>query len=142
MSYFYADGVDRAGNRLLTSYKKEDQAKRYRAGAKISSGEKFLTIQPDGTAKLSTEDNGLLVRTLMVSANSEAEEMQGNFVVWARINGEWQETQFRYTTYAKANAAVKSALINLFPACAVIEGDAGPKPVAAAPVSTDEEAAF
>lgn len=140
MSYFYADGTDRAGNRLLTSYKKEDQARRYRAGAEISRGEKFLVMQEDGSAKLSSEGE-LLVRTLMVRPSTEADEMTGQFVVYARVNGKWGPTEFRYPTYAKANAAVKSALINIYQACAVIEEDNAPTPVAA-PVSTDEEAAF
>jgi hypothetical protein len=118
--YFYADGIDRNGNRLLTSYKKEDQAKRYRAGAKISSGEKFLKIGDNGEAKLSNEGD-LLVRTLMIRPETADDEMNGNFVVYARIDKHWQPTSFRYSTYAKANAAVKTALINLYSACAIIE---------------------
>lgn len=123
MSYFYADGLDKAGNRLLTSYGKQAQAQKYRAGATISEGEKFLEIMEDGSAKLTSADNGLLCRTLMVRPAGSEDEMSGNFVVWARVNGNWQETSFRYSTYAKANAAVKSALINLYPACAVIQED-------------------
>lgn len=126
MAYFYADGNDRQGNRLLTSYGKADQAKRYRPGANYSQGEKFLQLLENGNAKLSAEDNGLLCRTLMVRAATEEDNMNGRFVVFAKVNGRWQETEFRYPNYAKANAAVKSALINLYPACAVIEMDENP----------------
>jgi hypothetical protein len=142
MSYFYADGVDKQGNRLLTSYGKQDQAKRYRPGATVTQGEKFLDIQEDGSAKMSTEGE-LLLRTLMVRDSNEADEMTGRFVVYARINGRWQETQFRYPTYAKANAAVKSALINLYPACAVVEEDQSPvSDEVEAPAVLNEEAIF
>lgn len=121
MSYFYADGRDKAGNRLITSYKKEEQAKRYRAGATISEGEKHLNIREDGTASLGTEGN-MLVRTLMLRPEGQSDaDMNGNFVVYARTNGKWAPTEFRYSTYAKANSAVKSALINLYEGCAVIE---------------------
>jgi len=47
--------------------------------------------------------------------------MAGNFVVYARINGAWEKTKFRYSTYAAANTAVKGALIQIYDACAVIE---------------------
>lgn len=139
--YFYADGVDRQGNRLITSYSKADQAKRYRQGATVTQGEKFLEIT-EGGARLSTEDNGLLVRTLMINSNPEQEEMSGRFVVWAKQNGEWGETQFRYSTYAKANAAVKSALINLYPACAVIETNGTSAPAADVAPAVTEQAVF
>lgn len=141
MPYFYADGNDRSGNRLITSYGKADQAKRYRAGADITQGEKFLNIQDNGSAKISASDDGrgLLVRTLMVNANPESADMSGRFVVYAKINGQWQPTEFRYSTYAKANAAVKSALINLYPACAVIETDESGSTSNVA-VSRDEDA--
>lgn len=143
MPYFYADGPDKAGNRLLTSYKKEDQARRYRAGSKISQGEKFLAIQEDGGAKLSSQDDGnsLLVRTLMVRPDgASSDEMTGNFVVFARINNKWEQTQFRFKNYASANAAVKSALIQLYSACAVVEMNEMSNH-AAAP-STDENEVF
>lgn len=140
MSYFYADGIDKSGNRLVTSYGKQDQAKRYRANASISQGEKFLVIGEDGSAKLGEDDGeGLLVRTLMINSNPEPENMTGKFVVYAKINGTWRETNFRYSTYAKANSAVKSALINLYPACAVIEEGESSSNV---PVSTAEDAVF
>lgn len=144
MSYFYADGVDRSGNRLITSYGKADQAKRYRPGAQVSQGEKYLTLYEDGTAKLTTIPNNLLCRTLMVRSNPDAEEMSGRFVVWAKVNGRWQETDFRYPTYAKANAAVKSALINLYAACAVIETEDAPVDNESAPATADavEDAVF
>lgn len=121
MSYFYADGTDRAGNRLLTSYGKEAQAAKYRAGATITEGERFLEISEDkSSAKMTVKDNGLLVRTLMVRAKANG-KMEGSFSVYAKINGEWQKTPFRYKTYSMANSAVKSALINIYDACAVIE---------------------
>lgn len=139
--YFYADGNDKAGNRLVTSYKKESQAKQYRKGATYTQGEKFLQIQEDGTAKLANEGD-LLLRTLMVRADSGDEEMTGNFVVYARVNGQWQETDFRYKTYATANAAVKSALINLYSACAIIEMNGAESTSNVAPVSREPEAVF
>jgi hypothetical protein len=143
MSYFYADGLDRSGNRLVTSYDKEAKAQKYRAGANITQGEKFLNIREDGGAKLSATDDGqgLLVRTLMISSNPSAEAMTGRFQIYAKINNKWEPTNFRYSSYANANAAVKSALINLYPACAVIE--VNEKATSSnVPVSTDEEAVF
>ena len=143
MPYFYADGTDKQGNRLLTSYGKAEQAKRYRADAQISQGEKFLCIQENGAKISATDDgNGLLVRTLMVNSNPEPDNMTGRFVVFAKINGQWQPTNFRYSTYAKANSAVKSALINLYPACAVIEMNESPVRNDNVPVSMDEDAVF
>lgn len=141
MSYFYADGTDKAGNRLMTSYKREAQARKYRADAKITQGEKFLQIQEDGSAKIGSTGD-LLVRTLMVRPSGADEEMSGDFVVYARINGKWQPTEFRYKTYATANAAVKSALINLYSACAIVEDDGSSASPSSAPVATDEEAVF
>jgi hypothetical protein len=139
MSYFYADGTDKSGNRLLTSYGKEAQARKYRADAKITQGERFLAIAEDGTAKLSTSNDGkgLLVRTLMINSNPDADNSGGKFVVWARIDGKWEPTNFRYSTYAKANAAVKSALINLYPACAVIESSDTPVQTSRVPMAED-----
>lgn len=144
MSYFYADGIDKSGNRLLTSYSKADQAKRYRAGADITQGEKYLNLLDNGNAKISATDDGkgLLLRTLMINSNPENEEMKGRFVVFAKVNGNWEETNFRYSTYAKANAAVKSALINLYAACAVVEREEASVSSNVTPVSIDEEAVF
>jgi hypothetical protein len=139
MDYFYADGLDKKGNRLITSYKKKDQADRYRAGAKISEGRKFLEIF-DGGAKLTAQDNGLLVRTLMTS--SDVPVMEGPFVVYAKINGEWRETEFRYSNYAAANAAVKSALINLYGNCAVIEQETSKQEAPIPMRNIDEDAPF
>lgn len=117
--FYYATGKDRAGNTLVTSYAKPEQAARYRAGARIEHGLRYLKISEDGTAKLEPEGEKL-VRTLMIRPEDETPS-EGRFVVWARMNGRWQETNFRYKTYAIANSAVKTALISLFPACAVIE---------------------
>jgi hypothetical protein len=117
MTYFYATGEDKAGNLLITSYKKEDQAKKYRAGSDIVEGLRYLDKE---ASKVTSVDTGLLLRTLIAKKDA-AEEMSGNFVVYARINGEWEKTQFRYSTYAAANTAVKGALIQIYDACAVIE---------------------
>jgi hypothetical protein len=118
-SYFYATGDDKAGNLLITSYKKEDQAKKYRAGADIVEGLRYLDTE---LSKITAYDTGLVLRTLIAKRDA-AEEMTGNFVVYARINGEWEKTQFRYSTYAAANTSVKGALIQIYDACAVIEED-------------------
>ena len=117
MTYFYAIGDDKAGNTLLTSYKKEDQAKKYRDGCDFSEGLKYLDVEG---SKVTSTDTGLLVRTL-IARKSAQEAMEGNFVVYAKINGVWEKTDFRYGTYAAANTAVKGALINIYDACAVIE---------------------
>jgi hypothetical protein len=116
-NYFYASGDDKTGNLLITSYKKEDQAKKYRAGCDIAEGLRYLDIQ---TSKVTAKDTGLLLRTL-IARKDKSETMEGNFVVWARIEGAWAQTAFRYGTYAAANTAVKGALIQLYDACAVIE---------------------
>ena len=118
-SFFYATGDDKAGNLLITSYKKEDQANKYRAGCEIIEGLKYLDTQ---ASKVTGKDTGLLLRTLIAKRDA-ADEMTGNFVVYARINGEWEKTQFRYGTYSAANTAVKGALIQIYDACAVIEED-------------------
>lgn len=119
MTYFYATGDDKAGNMLITSYKKEDQAKKYRAGCEVFEGLKYLDIVE---SKVTGNYTGLLLRTLIARKNASG-KMEGNFVVYARINGEWEKTQFRYGTYAAANTSVKGALIQIYDACAVIEED-------------------
>jgi hypothetical protein len=119
MTYFYATGDDKAGNLLITSYKKEDQAKKYRASCDIFEGQKYLDVVE---SKVTGKYTGLLLRTLIAKRDA-AEEMTGNFVVYARVNGEWTKTQFRYGTYSAANTAVKGALIQIYDACAVIEED-------------------
>lgn len=120
MTYFYATGDDKVGNLLITSYKKEDQANKYRAGCEVFEGLKYLDVVE---SKVTGKDTGLLLRTLIAKQRDAADEMTGNFVVYARINGEWEKTQFRYGTYAAANTAVKGALIQIYDACAVIEED-------------------
>ncbi len=119
MTYFYATGDDKAGNLLITSYKKEDQAKKYRAGCEIVEGLKYLDID---RSIVTAKNTGILLRTL-IARKDAATKMEGNFVVWARLNGEWFQTEFRYGTYAQGNQAVKGALIQLYDACAVIEED-------------------
>jgi hypothetical protein len=118
-SYFYATGDDKAGNLLITSYKKEDQAKKYRAGCEVFEGLKYLDVVE---SKVTGNYTGLLLRTLIAKRDA-SEKMAGNFVIYARINGEWFQTEFRYGTYSAANTAVKGALIQLYDACAVIEED-------------------
>jgi hypothetical protein len=118
-SYFYATGPDKAGNTLITSYKKEDQAKKYRAGADIVEGLRYLSIDEDGQATV-LKQGDLLLRTMLARKDAQ-EEMTGDFVVYAKISGRWEQTQFRYKTYSEANTAVKGALINIYDACAVIE---------------------
>jgi hypothetical protein len=118
-SYFYATGEDKAGNLLITSYKQEAQAKKYRAGADIVEGYRYLDID---RSTVTAKFTGHLLRTLIARKDAAA-KMEGNFVVWARLNGEWFQTEFRYGTYAAANTAVKGALIQLYDACAVIEED-------------------
>ena len=120
MMYFYAMGDDKAGNTLVTSYKKEEQAKKYRAGATIQEGLKYLDTEK-GT--LTNNDTGLLCRTI-IKRGGEAETFEGPFVIYAKSGGEWIKTQFRYETYGAANTAVKGALIQLYEACAVVEEDA------------------
>lgn len=118
---FYADGKDKAGNRLLTSYGKRDQAERYRAGAAITDDqEQFLVISDAGTA-LIKKDGELLLRSLMIKAQTDEEEvLEGNFVLYARIDGRWQPTKYRYPSYAAANQAMKT-LIAIYDGIAVIE---------------------
>jgi hypothetical protein len=116
--FYYADGHDKEGNRLITSYSKKDQAEKYRKDATIQGGTKYLDKE---TSKLTNEDTGLLVRTLMVRGKDTTQEMSGRFVVHARINGEWDETKFRFSTYAAANQAVKGALIAIYEALVVVE---------------------
>lgn len=115
-SYHYAEAEDKAGNTLITSYKKEEQAKKYRPGALYSEGLLYLDLE---TGDLLPEGE-LLVRTVLTRKTAQ-EEMTGDFVVYAKVNDQWQRTQFRYSTYAAANTAVKGALINIYDACAVIE---------------------
>lgn len=121
MTLFYADGDDKNGDRLITSYKKRDQAERYRAGAKITEGERFLVITEQGAGYV--KDAGTLkLRTMLV--RSEGTELaEGPFRVYARSGDTWVKTQFSYANYAAANTAVKGALIQLYDACAVIEED-------------------
>lgn len=116
-NYFYATGDDKDGNLLITSYKKAEQAKKYRAGADIVEGLRYLDTD---SSKVTSVNTGLILRTL-IAKKGVSESMEGNFIVWARLNGEWFKTEFRYTTYAAANTAVKGALIQLYDACAVIE---------------------
>jgi len=118
-SYFYATGKDKADNMLITSYKKRDQAVKYRPGADIVEGLRYLKIAEDGSAVLGKEGE-LLVRTMMARESTQ-EVMTGPFVVYVKIAGEWEKTDFRYETYGAANTAVKGALINIYDACAVIE---------------------
>lgn len=117
--YTYASGPDKVGNTLITSYKKKEQADKYRPGATYFTGFKYLNISEDGQAVVSNEGE-LLLRT-MLSRKDVGEPMEGNFVVYAKINGKWQKTDFRYTSYASANTAVKGALIQIYDACAVVE---------------------
>lgn len=117
---FYADGKDKAGNRLLTSYGKRDQAERYRAGAAITDDqEQFLVISDEGTALIKQEGD-LKLRSLMIKASNEEEVLEGNFVLYARIDGRWQPTKYRYPSYAAANQAMKT-LIAIYDGIAVIE---------------------
>lgn len=118
--YFYADGKDKGGNRLITSYKKEEQATRYRAGATITEADKFLVIQEDGKAVIKAKGE-LLLRSLMVRPANEIVEMSGPFVIYGRTDGIWERTKFRYPNYAAANTAMKGSLIHTFDAVAVIE---------------------
>lgn len=118
MTYFYASGDDKAGNRLVTSYKQEAQAKKYRVGADIVEGLRYLDVE---NSTLTAKDTGLLVRTIMTKQGASDVDADGKFVVWGKQNNIWFETQFKYGTYAAANAAVKGALISLYEACAVIE---------------------
>jgi len=117
-NYFYATGDDKVGNLLITSYKKEEQAKKYRGGSEIVEGLRYLDTEK---SKVTTADTGLLLRTLIARRDVQDQQMAGNFVVYARINGAWEKTKFRYSTYAAANTAVKGALIQIYDACAVIE---------------------
>ena len=116
-NYFYASGNDKDGNLLITSYKKRDQAEKYRKGADIAEGLRYLDTD---RSTVTVKDTGLVLRTL-IARKEQSEKMEGNFVVWARLNGEWFQTEFRYGTYAAANTAVKGALIQIYDACAVIE---------------------
>jgi hypothetical protein len=116
MTYFYATGDDKTGNTLITSYKQEAQATKYRPGAQIVEGLRYLDLSTGVLGKV----GDVLVRTI-ISRKSAQEELRGDFVVYAKANGAWFETQFRYETYAAANAAVKGALIMMYDACAVIE---------------------
>ena len=117
---FYADGKDKAGNRLLTSYGKRDQAERYRAGAKITDDcERFLVISDEGTA-LIKEEGELKLRSLLIRADTQEEVFEGNFVLYARIEGRWQPTKYRYPNYAAANQAMKT-LVAIYDGIAVIE---------------------
>jgi hypothetical protein len=118
--YFYGDGTDKSGNRLITSYGKRAQAEKYRAGAKISEGLRFLQINEDGSAQIA-QDGDLLLRTLIVAPAQDEQVFEGPFVVYAKIGGQWQKTKYRYKTYSAANTAVKGALVQIYGACAVIE---------------------
>lgn len=119
MTYFYAAGEDKDGNMLITSYKKQDQAEKYRKGATFSEGLRYLDTD---RSTVTAMDTGLLLRTIIARKDAGG-KMEGDFIVWARLNGEWFQTEFRYSTYAAANTAVKGALIQLYDACAVIEND-------------------
>ncbi len=117
---FYADGKDKSGNRLLTSYSKRDQAERYRAGAAITDDQiQYLVISDEGTALIKQEGKHLL-RSLMIKAKTDEEVFEGNFVLFARIDGRWQPTKYRYPNYAAANQAMKT-LIAIYDGLAVIE---------------------
>ena len=119
--YYYAMGEDKSGNWLMTSYKNEEQAKKYRVGATVQSGVKYLDIAEDGSAKATNTETGLLLRTMI--KRNDVETFEGNFVVYAKTADGWVKTQFRYKTYALANQVVKGALIQLYEACAVVEED-------------------
>ncbi len=116
--YFYATGDDKAGNLLITSYKKEEQARKYRADSEIVEGLRYLDTE---SSKVTAKDTGLLLRTLISRRDVQDQQLTGNFVVYARINGEWEKTQFRYGTYAAGNQAMKGALIQIYDAVALIE---------------------
>lgn len=117
--FYYADGKDKSGNTLITSYKKEDQARKYRAGASIQYGQRFFSVDADGTGIMSPKGD-MLLRTMMVRGE-ETVENEGPFHIWAKSSGVWVDTGFRRKTYAAANTMVKSALIEIYEACAVIE---------------------
>jgi hypothetical protein len=133
MSYFYADGKNKAEDRLITSYGKQAQAEKYRPDAKITEGERFLNIAADGTGSIGNEGE-LLLRSLLVRKGTQA-EMTGPFVIYGRTNGKWSRTEFRYGTYAAANTAMKGALITMYEAVAVVETEDDEQRV----VSTAEE---
>ena len=115
--YYYADGRDKSNNRLITSYKDRSQAEKYRKDSNIQGGLKYLDTE--NSVLTNDSSGGLLVRTLMVSEKKQV--LEGDFVIYARNNGVWEKTQFRYTNYALGNQAIKSALINLYEAVALVE---------------------
>ena len=114
--YYYADGRDKSNNRLITSYKDRSQAEKYRKDSNIQGGLKYLDTE---RSVLTNEPNDLLVRTLMVSEHKQ--KLGGDFVIYARTDGKWEKTKFRYTNYALGNQVIKSALINLYEAVALVE---------------------
>lgn len=128
MSYFYGDGTDKSGNRLITSYGKRAQVDKYRPGTKVTEGLRYLKLNEDGTAQIAN-DGDLLLRTLIISpASMNEEKMEGRFVIYARIGGQWQKTNYRYTSYGAANTAAKGVLVQMYGACAVIEEDEDEQP--------------
>ena len=56
----------------------------------------------------------------MIKAQTNEEVFEGNFVLFARIDGRWQPTKYRYPNYAAANQAMKT-LIAIYDGLAVIE---------------------
>lgn len=137
--YYYADRQDKAGRRLITSYGKEAQARKYGgANARVDSKQRRMVLREDGTASMSTTGtDGLLLRTFMSNPNrTPSADEGGKFVVYGKIGDKWERTSFSYKTYATANSAVKSALINMYDACAIVE-DEGDAP--SAPQSDEEE---
>lgn len=129
---FYANRIDKDGNQLLTSYANEKSADKYGgAGAQRTNGILRASFT-DGKLSVNETNKGPIVRSLLKNHGQAVSMASGNFVMWAKQNGEWSETTYRFDSYGAANTLMK-AMINIYEALMIIDDNDSPAAQKATP---------
>lgn len=116
---FYSTRLDKAGNKLMTSYTSAVSAKKY-GGSDSTHAETlyFVRFREDGGANVNENVDGPVVRSLLVNTAGTGAD-SGRFVLWGKRNDSWERTPFSFSQYGNANTAMK-AMIGMYQALMIV----------------------
>jgi hypothetical protein len=120
---FYATRLDKAGNKLMTSYTNAASCKKYGgAGSTLSETLYRVQFKENGGAYINDDVDGPLVRSLLVN-NTGAAGDTGKYVLYGKMaSSGWSRTPFSFSQYGSANTAMK-AMIGMYEALMIVVED-------------------
>lgn len=122
MNYFYATRHNKDGNKLVTSYEKQQQATKYGGPTAVITKEVFY-LGKDGKARKDNDDETGLILRSKLDMPGAGNSSNGNFVLYAVVGDQYEPTHFRYDTYGNANNAMKALAPSLGSLAVVEETD-------------------